>query len=35
MRRDGDTSKIGLVLLKEVADAVRVGRLGVLASKPA
>jgi len=35
MRRDGDTHKVGLILLKEVADAVRVGRLGVLASKTA
>jgi hypothetical protein len=35
MRRDGDTHKIGLILLKEVTDAVRAGRIGVLVSKPA
>jgi hypothetical protein len=33
LRRDGDTHKIGLVLLKEVTDAIRAGRVGVLASK--
>jgi hypothetical protein len=35
LRRDGDPHKICLILLKEVTDAVRAGRVGVLASKPA
>jgi len=34
LRRDGDTHKIGLILLKEVTDAIRAGRVGVLVSKP-
>jgi hypothetical protein len=34
LRRDGDTHKIGMVFLKEVTDAIRAGRVGVLASNP-
>ena len=33
LRRDGDAHKIGLILLKEVTDAVRAGRVSVLSSK--
>jgi hypothetical protein len=33
LRRDGDAHKIGLILLKEVTDAVRAGRVGVLNSQ--
>lgn len=33
LRRDGDSHKIGLILLKEVTDAIRAGRVGVLNSQ--
>lgn len=33
LRRDGDTHKISIILLKEVTDAIRAGRVGIMTSK--